>query len=364
MAGPAMMFGVLGRYFADRFARTVLGAYAGVLGLIFTLDFVDTLRRAGETKDATGPLIAWLAVLHTPIVAEQALPFVVLIGAMTAFLNLSRRLELAVARSAGVSVWQFLAPALAVSLALGIGDVSAFNPLSTAMKRHAAGLEAKLFGSGARDAGGFWLQQKTVDGQTIVHVDGHDLEKAVYLGVEAFDFDRDGAFDQRVDAKSGVLHDGYWELRDAEVVTPGDDESHVNIYLLATSLNPAQIAQSFVPPDTVSFFDLSAQAADVKSAGLDATPYVLRREQLLALPLSLVAMTLVAACFSLRLFRMGGVQRMVLGGVTAGFVLYVATKIIGDLGNAGLVSAPVAAWSPAIGGCLFGVYVLLQQEDG
>ena len=57
-------------------------------------------------------------------------------------------------------------------------------------------------------------------------------------------------------------------------------------------------------------------------------------------------MTLVAACFSLRLFRMGGVQRMVLGGVTAGFVLYVVTKIIGDLGNAGFVSAPVAAWSP------------------
>ncbi len=96
---------------------------------------------------------------------------------MTAFLNLSRRLELAVARSAGVSVWQFLAPAVVVSLAFGVGEVAAFNPLSTTMKRHAAGLEAKLFGSGARDAGGFWLRQKTMDGQSIVHVDGRDLEK-------------------------------------------------------------------------------------------------------------------------------------------------------------------------------------------
>jgi lipopolysaccharide export system permease protein len=261
-------------------------------------------------------------------------------------------------------VWQFLVPALVVALAFGVGEVAAFNPLSTAMKRHAAGLEAKLFGSGARDAGGFWLRQQTVDGQSIVHVDGRDLEKGVFLGVEVYNFDRDGAFDQRVDAKSGVLGDGYWELRDAEVVTPGDDEVHNNVYLLATSLTQAQVAQSFVPPDTVSFFELGGLAADVRSAGLDATPYVLRREQLLALPLSLAAMTLVAACFSLRLFRMGGVQRMVLGGVSAGFVLYVATKVIGDLGNAGLVSAPVAAWSPAVGGCLFGVYVLLYQEDG
>ena len=159
------MTGVLGRYLAGRYARAVLGVFAAVLGLIFTLDFVDTLRRAGEVKGASGPLIAWLAVLHTPIVAEQALPFVVLIGAMTAFLNLSRRLELAVARSAGLSVWQFLSPALVVALLLGAAEVAAFNPLSTAMKRHAAGLEAKLFGSAAREAGGFWLRQKTSDGQ-------------------------------------------------------------------------------------------------------------------------------------------------------------------------------------------------------
>jgi lipopolysaccharide export system permease protein len=359
-----MIFGVLGRYFAGRFASAVLGVFLGVMALIFTLDFVDTLRRAGEIKGAGGGVIAWLAVLHTPIVAEQALPFAVLIGAMGAFLNLSRRLELAVARAAGVSVWQFLAPAAVVSLLLGVGEVAAFNPLSTTMKRQAAGLEAKIFGSGARDAGGFWLRQKTIDGQSIVHVDGRDLNKDIFLGVQVYNFGRDGAFDQRVDAKSGRLREGYWELRDAEVVTPGADETHVDTYLLTTSLNRDQIAQSFVPPDTVSFYGLSGLADQVRNAGLDASPYLLRRQQLLALPLSLLAMTLVAACFSLRLFRMGGVQRMVLGGVTTGFVLYVVTKVIGDLGTAGLVSAPVAAWTPAVGGCLFGVYVLLHQEDG
>src|SRR6185437_3072265 len=100
--GAAMMFGTLGRYLAGRFAAAVLGVFGGVLALIFTLDFVDTLRRAGEVRGASGALIAWLAVLHTPIVAEQALPFVVLLGAMAAFLSLSRRLELAVARAAGV----------------------------------------------------------------------------------------------------------------------------------------------------------------------------------------------------------------------------------------------------------------------
>jgi lipopolysaccharide export system permease protein len=359
-----MILGTLGRYFAFAYARALFGVLAAVLALIFTLDFVDTLRRAGAVKDASGPIVAWLAVLHTPIVAEQALPFIVLIAAMAAFLNLSRRLELIVARSAGVSVWQFLTPPVLVALIFGVAEVLAFNPLSTTMKRQAAALEAKLFGSAANGAGDFWLRQQTSDGQTIVHVEGRDLDHDEFLGMEAFNFGPDGAFEQRVDAKTAYLREGYWEMHDAEVVTPGDDDSPAKVYLLATPLTREQLAQSFLPADTVSFYNLKPLAEQIRAAGLDATPYRLRRQQLVALPLSLAAMTLVAACFSLRLFRMGGVQRMVLGGVAAGFMLYVITKIIGDLGGAGLVSAPVAAWSPAVGGCLFGVYVLLHQEDG
>ena len=78
----------------------------------------------------------------------------------------------------------------------------------------------------------------------------------------------------------------------------------------------------------------------------------------------LAAMVLIAASFSLRFFRMGGVGLMVSGGVAAGFVLYVCTKLVGDLGGAGFISAPVAGWSPAVVGCLCGVLALLHQEDG
>jgi lipopolysaccharide export system permease protein len=55
---------------------------------------------------------------------------------------------------------------------------------------------------------------------------------------------------------------------------------------------------------------------------------------------------------------------MVSGGVVAGFVLYVATKVVSDLGGAGFLGTSVAGWAPGIVGCLFGVYVLLQREDG
>jgi lipopolysaccharide export system permease protein len=53
-----------------------------------------------------------------------------------------------------------------------------------------------------------------------------------------------------------------------------------------------------------------------------------------------------------------------LGGVGAGFVLYVATKLVSDLGGAGVLSTPVAAWSPAIVANMLGALTLLNREDG
>ena len=99
-----MRIGVLSRYFGLHFAKTVFSVFAGVFFLIFTIDLVETLRRSGEAQGTNAGLVAWLSFLHTPIVAEQALPFVVLLGSMMAFLSLSRRLELVVARAAGLAV--------------------------------------------------------------------------------------------------------------------------------------------------------------------------------------------------------------------------------------------------------------------
>jgi lipopolysaccharide export system permease protein len=290
------------------------------------------------------------------------MPFAALLGSMIAFLNLSRRLELVVARAAGVSVWQFLAPAVTVAVALGVVEISVYNPLSTMMKRQSEEVEADIFG-GPRSSGiGSWFSQQSVDGRTIVHA--QRAAAVEFTHFQAFSFDPDGTFSQRVDAERAFLRDGFWELRNTTVVAPGFDTQTAGVFLLATNLSEAEVSQAFTAPDTVSFWDLSPLADQMERAGFDGGAYRLRFQQLLALPAMLVAMVLIASCFSLRLFRMGGIQTMIFGGVGAGFVLYVATKVVGDLGGVGALNPVVAGWLPAIVGSLIGVFVLLQQEDG
>jgi lipopolysaccharide export system permease protein len=351
-------------YLAGRFARTIIAVFSGVFLLIYVVDLVEMLRRSGDAPKATAPLMAALSLLRTPTVAEQALPFAVLFGSMIAFLNLSRKLELVVARAAGVSVWQILTPPLVVIASIGILSVVAYNPASAWMKQKADEVENTVFGGPSNPWGDLWLRQKSVDGQAIIHAGGKDADGTKLSRVEIFNFDDKGNFIERVDAQSGELHEGFWEFRDAKVVTPGFETMPASTYLLATALDRQEVAQAFVAPETVSFWSLPGLAEQTARAGLDPTAYRLKYQELLARPITLAAMVFIAACFSLRFFRMGGIEFMISGGVAAGFMLYVATKVINDLGEAGFISPSVAGWSPGLVGCLFGVYILLKQEDG
>jgi len=79
---------------------------------------------------------------------------------------------------------------------------------------------------------------------------------------------------------------------------------------------------------------------------------------------SVAGLVLLAAAVSLRFFRFGGVQRMILSGVGGGFLLYVLSKVTDDLSKAELMHPIAAAWLPVVVGGLTGLVALLYQEDG
>jgi lipopolysaccharide export system permease protein len=356
----------LGSYFSASFARTILAVFGTVFALVYTLDFVELMRRAGDAEGATPGLMAQLALFRTPAVAEQIVPFAVLFGSMAALLNLSRRLELVVARAAGISAWQFLQPGILVAVFIGAVSVAAYNPLSAYLKQKASQIEAQIFAKSIKAVSGkdLWIRQKSLDGQAIIRAEAAVERTTTISGVTAFTFDEASVFQERIEAATATLRDGYWEMTDARVLSPSAEPQSHGTYLLASNLEPSQVRQTFTPPESVPFWELDDTILRTERAGLDATRYRLQYDVLLARPLLFVAMVFVAASVSLRFFRFGGVARMVLGGVAAGFLLYVATSLMQDLGASGLVGPAVAAWFPAVVGSLLGTLALLYQEDG
>lgn len=361
MIGPT-----LGFYFARRFLFAIGGVFVTVVVMIYMLDLVELMRRAGEGRGATVGRLAYLALLRTPATAEQVLPFGVLFGSLATFINLSRKLELVVARAAGISAWQFVAPALAVALALGLTASLIYNPLSAEMKDRSAAVENEVFGRDGQtgNRNGIWLRQRSIDGEAILRAEALVESEMRLTGVTAFVFDTEQRLLERIEAPSARLMRGVWRFENARIVTPGLEPQTAETYLLATSLSAEEVIGALGPTQSASFWLLPDLIRRLDLAGLDTTRYRLIYQTLLARPLLLMAMVMVAASVSLRFLRSGGVAQMVLGGVAAGFVLYVATEVARDLGAAGVVSAPLAAWTAPCLGALIGSLVLLYREDG
>jgi len=360
--------GTLARYFGLRFLGAVLLVFAGIFVLVALLDYIEMMRRATEVPNVSAVLVAKASIYRVPQVTERILPFCVLIGGMSCYLNLSRRLELVVARAAGVSAWQFISPALIVAFLFGVFTTAVYNPVSAILQERSKRYEAELFGqtpSGLNGVGGvFWISQRSDDGQAIISAKSSRDQGVGLGGVSVFTYDAAGHFQQRIEAREAHLEPNTWVLLDARVyelnILPADHAE----YRFKTSLTAEQVRESFATPETVPFWELPAYINLAEHAGLVAAGYRLQFQKLLARPFLLTAMVFLAAAVSLRFFRFGGVQKMVLSGMAAGFLLYVLSKVTEDLSKAELMHPVAAAWLPVLVGGLTGFVALLYQEDG
>jgi lipopolysaccharide export system permease protein len=364
----SMVTNTLGRYFAGRFLVSAVGVFASIFVLLVLVDYIEMVRKTSGLASVSAVMVAETSLFRVPQLLEKMMPFCVLIGGMTCYLALSRRLELVVARAAGVSAWQFIAPALASAIMLGLMATTLYNPMSANLRELSKRMEAELFGAapggGVQDAAGFWLNQINPDGSVIINAARSEQQGVRLTGLTLFRFDTKNHFKERIEAREATLEEGRWIFRSVRrfyLDAPPVDEP---TFILPTSLTPAQVRNSFSTPETVSFWQLPTYIRSSESSGFATAGYKLQYHKLIAQPFLLAAMVMLAASVSLRFFRMGGVQKMVLSGVGAGFLLYVLSKVTEDLSKAELMNPIAAAWLPVFVGGLTGFMALLYQEDG
>jgi lipopolysaccharide export system permease protein len=360
--------GTLARYFGLRFISATLAIFVGILALSGIIDYVELMRRTTDIPNISPGTVAKVALFRLPQLGERLMPFCVLIGAMSCYLNLSRRHELVIARAAGVSAWQFVMPAVAAAFLLGVIATAAYNPLSAMLQERAKRLETDIFRGNqatlAGNTGTFWIGQRTDDGKAIINA-GSSRDQGVDLSaVTIFKFDKNGAYSERLEARSAILRDRAWQLTGVRGYPLGGQPYDRASDRLPTNLTPEQVSENFATPESVPFWELPHYISTAEHVGLVAAGYRLQFQKLLARPFLLGAMVFLAAAVSLRFFRFGGIQKMILSGVLAGFLLYVLLKVTDDMTTAGLMHPVAAAWLGVSAAGVVGVTALLYQEDG
>lgn len=363
--------GYIGRQFLLNFAVLL----SVILLIVILFDIIELLRRAGNDPNVTMGDIIEMALLKLPFMGQQVFPFAALFGGMMTFWRLARYQELVITRASGISAWQFLLPVVLLALLLGVFQTTLMNPISSASLLRFERIEALLFKGKqsllAVSSGGIWLRQANFDsdseGQAVIHAKrlvSQNTNDVALQNVTVFLYDEPDNFVERIDASLAVLEDGFWRLENAVHRRPEEQVAPAAVTWLETDLTLDSIQDSFAPPETMSFWSLPEFIETLEESGFSAKRHRLHLHSLLSNPLLMCAMVLIAATFTLRHSRRGGVTYVIGGGIMTGFLLYFFTDLIFALGRSESIPVTLAAWTPSGVATLLGLTALLHLEDG
>lgn len=364
---------ILTVYVARQVITGVLMAMAVVVVMIFMVDFVE-LSRDLDKHDVSPLGVAGLSLLRAPALAETSLPFMFLFGVMWAMYRLNRRSELVVMRASGMSAWSFIAPAALVAAFGGGLMITVLSPGAADLMRHFERQHAKIVhGDGLAISINdkvLWLRERRADGQITIRAERSDAGASVLRGVTIFryEFDDDGLpeFTNRLEVDEAYLNAraGFWQLRNARELAPDKPTIHHERLAIPTDINPSALATSDGAAQTLTVWQLPGHIQLLRDNGFESIAHELRLHRLLALPLTLTAMTLVAAAACLRLNRRGGTVQLVIFAALVGFGMYFGDEVLAALGATELLPLQLAAWAAPLFTCFAALFVISAIEEG
>ncbi|MEM6371636.1 MAG: LPS export ABC transporter permease LptG [Pseudomonadota bacterium] len=364
---------ILHLYFARRFAMALLAITAVLTALVVLVDLIDQTRKFADVGVGLAQLLG-LTFLNAPETLNQILPLIMILGTVSLFLGLARSSELVVTRASGRSAIRALAAPVSVALVIGVLATTTLGPIVAATSKRYAAL-ADTYRAGGISAlavseDGLWLRQGGTTGQTVIRAARSNADASVLYDVSFVAYARDGGPARRIEAASAALRDGAWLLRDAKVwilaagINPEANAVVHETLRVESTLTLDRIRETLGTPAGVSIWDMPDFIAQLEQAGFSARKHEVWLQSELARPLFLVAMVLVAAAFTMRHTRFGGIGTAVLAAVLLGFSLYFIRSFAQILGENGQIPVLLSAWAAPVAAVLLGLGLLLRTEDG
>lgn len=340
----------LSRYIFVQTLGGVAIAAAMALSAIVLVDVVEQVRVVGTRAELSLSTAAQLTALRAPYLFEQTLPFVILAGILFSMVRLTRRNEITIMRASGISPWRLAFPAMTLAVLIGMASTAALSPLGSILQRRYEIARNAITNTNAAHSDAFWISQGDKDGEIILRAERADPGQARLFGVTAFLFFQDKQnrrrFLRRLEAREAELVPGAWRLLDVQEASPFDLPAHHDEVSFASTLGREAFSRNALSPALTSVYSLPRVIRTSKLAGLAPRAYEVRLHTLLAVPILLAAMALIAVAFSNRLHRLGGVSSWIALGVGTGFTAYFLGQISGALASIGAAPAIAAGWGP------------------
>ncbi len=362
----------LSKYFISIYLKNLFFISFILLGIVYMFDVIELIRKSSKFDNVPISLVMQMGLLKLIDIGQVISPFIILFSAMFTFWQLNKRSELVIVKSVGFSVWQFLSPIIAVTMFIGIIQITIINPIGTILLSKYEHLEKNYLQRQPSSIvtifkDGLWLLQEMENKQGYAIIRSKDIKIPEWelRNVTVIFFNNEDVLQKRIDAKSASIKNNSWIFKNVIIHQANNsDIKNLKEYKLPTSITAKEIEDSFSDTETMSFWKLNSYIKTVESTGFDAVKLKIHFQSLLSVPFLFCAMILLAACVSMRPPRQKENTILILSGIFIGFTIFFTSSYLQALGASHQIPVFMAAWTPSIIGILTGISILLSIEDG
>jgi lipopolysaccharide export system permease protein len=297
-----------------------------------------------------------------PQILHDVLP----LGFVIAFLGtaaiLERHNETTALKAAGVSLTRAAAPLLLLGAVLGLTlfvlDESVVQRANRASQRLEDIIKGRKVARSYRSTDRLWLFLP--DGRTLVNFLQFDPDTDTLVRPSIYIFDDEMNLRARYMADRATYHDGHWRASGTSwsrtFLAGGSPEFVPNVGKvdLPISVKPSYFGREYRKPSQMSLGELRDYIHTLKAAGYRVDRWRVQFEQKLAYPASLVVLAWLALPFAFRFRKRGTVVGVALA-LVLGMVYFAVMAFTTKLGEAGLITPLLGAWTPPV---VFGLLAL------
>ncbi len=357
------MIGIMDRYLLRQCIAYFVLVVVAVCAIYVAVDFsekVDDIQRNGPGV----VVVASYYLLSLPRIFHDILPVAFLIAFLGTATVLERNNESTAAKAAGVSVNRLTLPLLLLGLALGVGlfimDESVAQRANRATERLNDVIKGRKVARSYQATDRLYLFLP--DGKTLVNFLQYDPETKTLIRPSIYVFDDDFELRERYMASKATYSDGTWMGEDVWSRTFRFGASPVYVrhtapVTLPLSVGPTYFGREYRKPSQMSFLELSRYISTLRAAGYRVDALRVRLHEKIAYPLSVFVLSWLALPFAFRMGRRGTVMGIAFA-LVLGMAYFAVNAFISKLGEASLLSPPLAAWTPTV---LFAVLALNRQ---
>ena len=351
---------LLDRHIGRRVCRgyaLIIVILAAAFSLIATVHELDKVGRGTyETSDA-----ALYVLLTLPGWMVELAPAMALLGAIVGLGELAAGEELTAMQALGVSrariAWSVLKTGLLLMLAvMGLQEFVAPKLDQLAFERRTqaiSGMESTI------NRRGFWSR----NGQSVVHV-RRVLYGRIPSEIEIYQFDDNGWLRLVAWARQAVIQDSKrWVLHDVRQQIIAENKTFTEHFARLpwdSPFTPDQITKIILPVEMLSPSELYGYVQYLKRAGLAAERPELTLWRSISMPLSTMAMVILAIPYVLGPIRQVSAGRRMLHGGLIGVTFHSGSQLTMQLGSLVHLPAPLITLSPVA--VMLGIAVWLYRR--